>query len=281
VYHSVPVDPLEGEFRPCGYNHAMPKSVESVREALIAAEGVHASFLVSGRPLPVLEDLSLRVCRGEWVTLVGPSGCGKTTLLRLLAGLLTPEEGRIQTSGPGDGRHRWVAYLPQHDTLLPWRTALENAVLASEIARHPRMPARDEARALFARFGLEGFERQYPAQLSGGMRQRLAIIRTFLAHRDVLLLDEPLGALDPLTRVDLQEWLLEVWHAFRKTVLLVTHDVEEAVYLSDRVHVLTPRPAHICHTVSVSMSRPRSRLGGTFLDARASLLEALSRKAAR
>ena len=168
-----------------------------------------------------------------------------------------------------------TAYLPQRDTLLPWRTALDNAVLASEVEGRPLAQARSEAAELFAHFGLSGFERLYPSQLSGGMRQRLALIRTFLAHRDVLLLDEPLGALDPLTRATLQDWLLSVWTALRKTILLVTHDVEEALLLSDRVLVMTERPALIGRDMWVELPRPRDRASAELAGTRGRLLDLL------
>jgi len=240
----------------------------------VDVRGICKSFPVSGKDLPVLDGVSLCVARGEWVTLVGPSGCGKTTLLRILAGLISADAGRMTVCRAESGEVG-PAYLPQSDTLLPWRNALDNATLAAELARRPRAVARQEARALLAQFGLAGFERLYPSQLSGGMRQRLAIIRTFLAHRELLLLDEPLGALDPLTRAQLQDWLVDVWNVLRKTVVLVTHDVEEAILLSDRVLVLTPRPARVCHAERIALTRPRVRTAMALVEARATLLNAL------
>jgi len=177
----------------------------------IAAEEITKSFPIAGGKIPVLKRVSIDIRSGSWSTIIGPSGCGKTTFVKIMAGLLQPDSGRVLTdAGEGDPRER-IAYMPQSDTLLPWRTALDNAILASEIARRPREEARAKAKRLFARFGLAGFEALYPAELSGGMRQRLALIRTFLAHREVLLLDEPLGSLDALTRATLQDWLLSVW----------------------------------------------------------------------
>ncbi len=220
-------------------------------------EGVSKTFTTSATAVPVLDDVSFSVDAGTWSTLVGPSGCGKTTLLKIIAGLDAPDTGYVRIDG--GVRARAAAYLPQDDTLLPWRTALQNAVLASEIDRRPAADAQREAVELFEHFGLSGFESSYPHQLSGGMRQRLALIRTFLAHRSILLLDEPLGALDPLTRATLQDWLLEVWSELKKTVLLVTHDTEEALLLSDRVLVLTERPARIQLDQAVDLARPRDR----------------------
>jgi len=242
--------------------------------AFLLAERLSLSYGVDGGRLSVLDEVSICVERGEWLTVVGPSGCGKTTLLRVLAGLATPDTGHVVFDGV-EGTLGRVAYLPQSDTLLPWRTALGNAILAAEIAGGRRDDARDEARRLFAAFGLAGFEDRHPAQLSGGMRQRLAIVRTFLTHCDLLLLDEPLGALDPLTRATLQAWLLEVWGAMRKTVVLVTHDVEEAVFLSDRVSVLSARPARVRRTDTLSIERPRTRTAVPFVAARGALLDVL------
>jgi len=168
-----------------------------------------------------------------------------------------------------------TAYLPQHDTLLPWRTALGNAILASEIDGKSISDAKREAIELFDHFGLSGFESLYPSQLSGGMRQRLALIRTFLTHRSILLLDEPLGALDPLTRATLQNWLLGVWSELKKTVLLVTHDAEEALLLSDRILVLTERPARLQLDQTVELERPRDRGSSALVRNKSQLLSLL------
>jgi ABC-type nitrate/sulfonate/bicarbonate transport system ATPase subunit len=210
-------------------------------------------------PLAALADVSLTLGAGEFVSVVGPSGCGKTTLLRILAGLLEPGGGRVLLDGDEQrellGR---IGYMPQDDLLMPWRTTLDNVTLGLELAGVERAQARRRARAELERFGLAGFERHWPRALSGGMRQRAALLRTFLAGRDVLLLDEPFGALDALTREELREWLLEVWESDRKTILLVTHDVEEAVFLSDRVYVMSGRPGRIRATVEVPLPRPRA-----------------------
>jgi ABC-type nitrate/sulfonate/bicarbonate transport system ATPase subunit len=191
---------------------------------------------------------------------VGPSGCGKSTLLRILAGLVAPSGGVVFLDGGQPevllGR---VGYMPQDDLLMAWRTTLDNVTVGLELAGVSRADARVQARAELARFGLEGFERHWPRALSGGMRQRAALLRTFLAGRNVLLLDEPLGALDALTREEMREWLLEVWEADRKTILLVTHDVEEAVFLSDRVYVMSGRPGRMRATVDVPLRRPRAQ----------------------
>lgn len=211
-------------------------------------------------PLLAVDDLSLVVPPGSFVTIIGPSGCGKSTLFGVLAGLIAPTSGMATVHGhsvvgvPGQ-----VGYMPQRDLLLPWRTVLDNVTLGPEIAGGPRAAreARTVARARLPLFGLAEFADAYPATLSGGMRQRAALLRTILMERDVLLLDEPFGALDALTRAALQEWLLGVWAAERQTVLFITHDVDEAVFLADRVVVLTPRPGRIRAEFAVPLARPR------------------------
>jgi len=205
----------------------------------------------------VLDGVSFTVQNGEWISVVGPSGCGKTTLLRVCAGLLPPWSGTVQVFGSSPRGK--TSYMPQGDSLLPWRTALGNILAALEVDGRPRPEAVSKARDCLAQFGLGGFEKSYPFELSGGMRQRVALLRAFLAQRELLLLDEPLGALDALTRAELQDWLFSVWQSLRKTVVLVTHDVEEALLLSDRVLVLSARPAKVIAEFSVSSPRPRAR----------------------
>lgn len=210
------------------------------------------------QPVAALEGVSLRVERGELVALVGPSGSGKSTLLALIAGLETPSAGAIALHGdPNARRLGRVGYMPQRDLLLPWRTALGNAAAGLEVKGVPRREARERARALFADFGLAGFEDTYPAQLSGGMRQRVAFARSALAAGDLLLLDEPFGALDALTRAGLQRWLLDIWGRLGLTCLLVTHDVDEALLLADRVYALSPRPGRVVLEARVPLARPR------------------------
>src|SRR3954452_16018660 len=198
-----------------------------------------------------LEDVSLTVGVGEVVALVGPSGCGKSTLLELLAGLQAPDAGSVGAEP--------AALMPQRDLLLPWRSALTNAALALECAGVRRREARARARPLFERFGLSGFEDARSWQLSGGMRQRVALARTFLSGRPLLLLDEPFASLDALTRGSLQEWLGDALRSEPRTVVLVTHDVQEAIYLADRVAVMSPRPGRIVAELPVDLPRPRAR----------------------
>lgn len=206
--------------------------------------------------LPALGGVDLQVRPGEFLCLIGPSGCGKSTLLRCLAGLATPDQGSIEPP-PVVGA---AALMPQGDVLLPWRTLLQNVALGPELAGAP--DARAQALAGLRAFGLEGFASAYPAALSGGMRQRAALLRTVLAGKPLLLLDEPLGALDSLTRMELQGWLEDLWLGRgqdRPTVVLVTHDVAEAVHLADRIAVFTPRPARVAGSVAVHAARPRPR----------------------
>ena len=206
-----------------------------------------------------LVGVQLDVMPGEFVALVGPSGCGKSTLLNVIAGLLEPDEGEVWLDGaPAARRLGRVAYMPQRDALLPWRSVLDNAALGLEVAGGSRGEARERARRLLPRFGLAGFGDRYPSALSGGMRQRAAFLRTVLSERGVLLLDEPFGALDALTRRSLQEWLLDLWADLGRTILMVTHDVEEALLLADRVAVMTARPGRVKLVEPVELLRPRS-----------------------
>jgi ABC-type nitrate/sulfonate/bicarbonate transport system ATPase subunit len=221
---------------------------------------VSKAFHGEGLTLHALEDISFSVRAGEFVTVLGPSGSGKSTLFNLLVGLLEPDAGEIMLDGNAAGpRLGRVGYMPQRDLLLPWRSVLDNVILPLELRGVPLAEARERARALLPRFGLSEFAGAYPAALSGGLRQRAALLRTVLSERDVLLLDEPFGALDALTRRELQDWLLELWAEFKLTVLFITHDVEEALYLADRVIVLSARPGRVAATHTVQLPRPRQR----------------------
>jgi ABC-type nitrate/sulfonate/bicarbonate transport system ATPase subunit len=207
----------------------------------------------------VLRELSLTVAPGEIVALVGPSGCGKSTLLSVLAGLLEPDSGQVLIDGrPGEGRLGRITLMPQHDALLPWRTLLDNVALGPALAGRDREEAGRAARRTLARFGLAGFEDHYPHALSGGMRQRAALARTLLGGARAWLLDEPFGALDALTRADLRGVLAAAWAEERPTTLLVTHDLDEALLVADRVLVSSPRPARVVREVTVDLPRPRA-----------------------
>lgn len=186
----------------------------------------------------ILQDLSFNVADGEFVSILGPSGCGKSTLLNVLSGVLKPQGGGIRIDGSRvDGVSGMFAYMPQNDLLLPWRTILDNVCLYGEI-HHKKEEMRAAAKEQMARFGLAGCENKYPEELSGGMRQRAAFLRTTMCEAGIYLLDEPFGALDVITRGDLQDWLHGLCRTLKKTILLVTHDTDEAIYLSDRILIM-------------------------------------------
>jgi NitT/TauT family transport system ATP-binding protein len=229
------------------------------------------------RRVTAVQGVDLTVREHEVLAVVGPSGCGKSTLLELMAGLQEPDEGVVSVAGAtgAAARRAACAYMPQRDLLLPWRDALANAALALECQGVPRAESRRRAEPLFERFGLAEFETARPAELSGGMRQRVAFLRTLLPGRPVLLLDEPFGALDSITRASMQRWLADALAADPRTVLLVTHDVEEAVHLADRVAVLSPRPGRVVAEIEVELDRPRDVTSPEFVALKRRALEAL------
>ncbi|MEJ7837476.1 MAG: ABC transporter ATP-binding protein [Thermomicrobiales bacterium] len=249
--------------------------------AALSMQGVSATYRDRNDLLLALDSVTLDVQAHEFVAMVGPSGSGKSTLLDIVSGLFGESAGRVDVDGEAialEQRLGRSAYMRQRDLLLPWRSAAENAALALEARGVPKTKARATARQRFPEFGLAGFEDAWPSQLSGGMRQRVAFLRTILADRSLLLLDEPFGALDALNRVSMQTWLAGYWEAERHPVLLVTHDVDEAIFLADRVLVLSPRPGRIVHEERIDVPRPRRRAAMTspsFLQHRSSLLTAL------
>jgi ABC-type nitrate/sulfonate/bicarbonate transport system ATPase subunit len=235
---------------------------EDTPDAAIDGRLLHVSGLAhSFGDLRAIDRIDLEVEPGQVVGIVGPSGCGKTTLLELLAGLRPPDAGSISVGGRSDPAERLesCAYMPQRDLLLPWLSAVDNAALALRIAGASKSDARADAGRHFERLGLSGFEGTRPGELSGGMRQRVAFLRTLMAGRPVLLLDEPFASLDAITRAEMQSWLAGVLRSDFHTVVLVTHDVEEALYLSDRVLVLTPRPARVAEKVEIDAPRAEDR----------------------
>ena len=247
--------------------------------ARIELRGVSKSF----GDIVALDGVEFALAQHERVGIVGASGGGKSTLLSLVAGLLDPDAGTIVVEGATTRRERLArcALMPQNDLLLPWRSALDNACLALENRGVSRREARARARPFFARFGLDGFETARPSELSGGMRQRVAFLRTLLAGKDVLLLDEPFGALDSITRAQMQEWLWQALEEEPRTTLLVTHDVEEALLVCHRVAVLCARPGRIVQELEARFPRngPRREIVTTpeFVDLRERALEALER----
>ncbi|WP_213816679.1 ABC transporter ATP-binding protein [Glaciihabitans sp. dw_435] len=214
--------------------------------------------LAQGQSRHVVDNVSFSAQPGEFVAVIGPSGCGKSTMFNIMAGLETPTSGEVLVDGKvvtGESEH--FAYMPQKDLLFPWRTILENTALGLEVRGMKKKEARAKAADLFATFGLAGFENAHPFELSGGMRQRAALLRTVVQSRDVLLLDEPFGALDSLTRLEMQSWLQGVWSENSWTAVLITHDIREAIYLADRVIVLSARPTTVRLDIKIDLPRPR------------------------
>ena len=237
---------------------------------MLSLRALDKTYASGSAQVRALDDVSLDVADGEFVALVGPSGCGKSTLLNLIAGLDAPDRGEILVDGrplSAEQRLAQFGYMPQEDLLFPWRTVLDNVSLGLEVQGVPRAEARRRALAQFPTFGLSGFAERRPRELSGGMRQRAAFLRTVLLDRPFLLLDEPFGALDAITRAQLQGWLAEMlaelWARRGGSALLVTHDPQEAVTLADRVYLMSPRPGRITDALTIDLPRPRSEAATT------------------
>jgi ABC-type nitrate/sulfonate/bicarbonate transport system ATPase subunit len=231
------------------------------REPKLEVRSVSMAFTTGTGLVEALSPVSFALEEGSFVSVIGPSGCGKSTLFNVIAGLQKPSSGVVLIDGEeATGTIGRAGYMMQKDLLLPWRTVIDNVILGMEIKGVPRQRARAIARPLLARYGLGGFEDSYPRQLSGGMRQRAGLLRTLLLDSDIVLLDEPFGALDAQTKGTMQEWLLQLWGDFRKTVFFITHDVEEAVYLADEILVMSARPGRIVDRIPVSLPRPRPRV---------------------
>src|SRR5260221_4682262 len=234
----------------------------------LSLQGIHKSFTSKGSALPVLNGVDITVAQGGFLSVIGPSGCGKTTVFNIIAGLLEPDAGTIHVDGEAVTNLRGrVGYMMQKDLLFPWRTVLENGLLGMELKKIPAAEARETAREYLNTYGLAGFENAYPRTLSGGMRQRVALIRTLISNPDILLLDEPFSALDYQTRLYLEGVLKDAVETYHKTVILVTHDIDEAVALSKRVVVLSGRPARVktVHDIEIAAASPISaRSDGRF-----------------
>lgn len=224
----------------------------------LLVQQVTKDFYNGRNRLATLASIDMSVAVGEFVTVIGPSGCGKSTLFNIIAGVQQPSTGQVAIDGDATtDRAGKTGYMPQQPLLLPWRTVEENILLGLDVRHVPRKKALHDAHELLQRFGLAEFAHNYPATLSGGMSQRVALLRTVLFNSSFLLLDEPFGALDALTRLQLQMWLLDLWQTIHASVLFITHDVREAILLSDRIYVLSARPAHVLRVVEVPLPRPR------------------------
>ena len=236
--------------------------------SILTVQSLKKSYHTPTQTVTAVAGLNLTLSEGEFVTILGPSGCGKSTLFRLLTGLEQPDEGEIvlrETPLPtAEQRRGRFGYMPQRDALLPWRSVLDNLTLGAQLGGRDIGEARQTAVELMPLFGLEGFAAAWPATLSGGMRQRAALLRTFLTEQDILLLDEPFGALDAFTRQELQRWLMGVWDQLDKTILFITHDVDEAILLGNRVLVFSPRPGKIAADIPIDLPFPRNN--DTLLD---------------
>jgi len=221
-------------------------------------EEIEIGFTGATQTVRVLDGVSLHVGEGEFVSLLGPSGSGKSTLFHIIGGLHEPGAGEVRLDGERiNGRRGFVGYMPQQPALLPWRSVEANVLLALEITGPVTAKEKTLAREWLVKAGLGGFEREYPHTLSGGMQQRVSFVRALLGPHRLLCLDEPFGALDALTRQQMQSWLLDIWELSKRSVLLVTHSIDEALFMSDRIYVLSDKPAKVLREIAVPFSRPR------------------------
>ncbi|MDP4085301.1 MAG: ABC transporter ATP-binding protein [Bacillota bacterium] len=227
--------------------------------SILGIENLSYVFPGEEKEKSIFQHVSLDVKPGEFVSIIGSSGSGKSTLFRLIAGLLEPTSGQIWINGQlSDKRLGKVGYMPQKDLLLPWRTVIDNVSLPLELTKENKKQKLTEIKEWLSRFGLSGYENAYPHELSGGMKQRVAFLRTMMTGKELLLLDEPFGALDSLTKRNMHSWLLELWGELQKTVLFITHDLEEAILLSDRIYLLPGRNKPFIQEVNVDLPRPRN-----------------------
>lgn len=225
---------------------------------VLEVTNIHKSFNSRRLGLPVLDGVSLTVEQGEFVSIVGPSGCGKSTLFHIIGGLVEPDTGEVWMNGHQvTGEQGHISFMPQQPALFPWRTIEDNVILAQEVKGISKKEAREEAREWIAKVGLSGFEQAYPHMLSGGMQQRAAFLRALLSPEELMCLDEPFSALDTLTRSDMQRWLLDIWEENRRSILFITHNIEEALLLSNRVYVFSSRPGTVLQVIDVPFPRPR------------------------
>jgi NitT/TauT family transport system ATP-binding protein len=226
----------------------------------IYIKNVKKTFKEGNEELEVLKDINVILNNGEFVSIIGPSGCGKSTIFHILTQIEKHDEGIVEIDGVSINKiKKGIGYMPQKDLLMPWRNLIDNVSMPLEIQGVSKGERVRKIEKLLPIFGLEGFEKAYPYQLSGGMRQRAALLRTILINSDVMLLDEPFAALDAINRSNMQEWLLDIWQKFKHSVFFITHDVEEAIYLSDRIYVLSHRPARVIDEIKIDFSRPRKK----------------------
>lgn len=239
----------------------------------------HISKSFDGKP--VLDDISIELNKGELVCLLGVSGAGKTTLFNIISGLLSPDSGRILLDGEDiTNRPGHISYMLQKDLLLPYRTVEDNVSLPLLLRGAKKKEARAAVQPMFARFGLEGTQKKYPAQLSGGMRQRAALLRTYMFSQDVALLDEPFSALDTLTKSGIHKWYLDVMENIRLSTLFITHDIDEAILLSDRIYLLSGSPGRISEEITISRSKPRGddfNLSPEFLEYKRHIINSINK----
>nr|WP_019123212.1 ABC transporter ATP-binding protein [Brevibacillus massiliensis] len=217
------------------------------------------TFQNGGTVRRVLDNISLTVKKGQFVSIVGPSGSGKSTLFHVIGGLTEPTSGQVIMDGKDvTGTKGLISYMPQQPALLPWRTIEDNVILAREVAGLPRQESIEMAREWLGKVGLQGYEHAYPHVLSGGMQQRVAFLRALLSPQEYMCLDEPFGSLDALTRYDMQKWLTSIWETQKRSVLFVTHSIEEALFLSDTIYVFSNKPTNVLKKITVPFSRPRA-----------------------
>jgi NitT/TauT family transport system ATP-binding protein len=240
--------------------HSAPAAAPTAAQCLVRIAGLQKIYKTrDGNDIHALKDIDLDIRDAEFISIVGPSGCGKTTLLKILAGILSRTSGEVTMAGRSlSGPSRELGVVFQAPVLLPWRTVLQNVMVPIQVQRRDRAVFEARARALIAMVGLAGFEHKYPSELSGGMQQRVGICRALVHDPSFLLMDEPFGALDAMTRESMNEELQRLWRENRKTILLVTHSIPEAVYLADRVVVMTPRPGRIVDVLDIDLPRPRT-----------------------
>ncbi|MBV9234192.1 MAG: ABC transporter ATP-binding protein [Xanthobacteraceae bacterium] len=240
--------------------HSAPAAAHTAAQCLVRIAGLQKIYKTrDGNDIHALKDIDLDIRDAEFISIVGPSGCGKTTLLKILAGILSRTSGEVTMAGRSlSGPSRELGVVFQAPVLLPWRTVLQNVMVPIQVQRRDRAVFEARARALIAMVGLAGFEHKYPSELSGGMQQRVGICRALVHDPSFLLMDEPFGALDAMTRESMNEELQRLWRESRKTILLVTHSIPEAVYLADRVVVMTPRPGRIVDVLDIDLPRPRT-----------------------